>query len=430
MKEYVVGVDIGSSKVCAIAGKLDKYGKMQVMGVTSTKCSGIKRGIVVDIDSTAECIKDCIQQMDRMIDFDINDIFISIPGEICELIVNRGVVAVSSEDREIKKNDVDRVLKAAKIITISSDKEIIGVIPQQFMVDGYDNITDPIGMSGLRLEVDAQLILSQSTVINNLFKSIKKAGLNLNGMVFQPLGTANVVLKAEEMKIGTLLLDIGAENTNISVFKNGKLCYSDNLALGGNIITNDISLCLKIPFSEAEKLKVKYGSGKSNFMDEDFKIKINTNYDNIVEIDYNVLTEIITARVEEILLLIKKKLMMSEQMDNVSGVVVVGGGIALLKGCSDLCKEILDKPVRIGIPEYTGVGSPICAAAVGVVKDVVDSGKVNLCKEESLDEMRNHKSKKYEKKSIVWDDEEDEEDTEESSNGVFSKIRNFFADFF
>lgn len=430
MKEYVVGVDIGSSKVCAIAGKLDKYGKMQVMGVTSTKCSGIKRGIVVDIDSTAECIKDCIEQMERMIDFDISDIFISIPGEICELIVNRGVVAVSSEDREIKKNDVDRVLKAAKIITISSDKEIIGVIPQQFMVDGYDNITDPIGMSGLRLEVDAQLILSQSTVINNLFKSIKKAGLNLSGMVFQPLGTANVVLKDEEMKIGTLLLDIGAENTNISVFKNGKLCYSDNLALGGNIITNDISLCLRIPFSEAEKLKVNYGSGKSNFIDEDFKIKINTNYDNIVEIDYNVLTEIITARVEEILLLIKKKLMISEEMDNVSGVVVVGGGIALLKGCSDLCKEILDKPVRIGIPDYTGVGSPICAAAVGVVKDVVDSGRVNLCKEEALDEMRNHKSKKYEKKSIVWDDEKDEEDTEESSNGVFSKIRNFFADFF
>ncbi|MPN33791.1 Cell division protein FtsA [bioreactor metagenome] len=177
-------------------------------------------------------------------------------------------------------------------------------------------------------------------------------------------------------------------------------------------------------------MKVNYGSGKSNFIDEDFKIKINTNYDNIVEIDYNVLTEIITARVEEILLLIKKKLMISEEMDNVSGVVVVGGGIALLKGCSDLCKEILDKPVRIGIPDYTGVGSPICAAAVGVVKDVVDSGKVNLCKEEALDEMRNHKSKKYEKKSIVWDDEKDEEDTEESSNGVFSKIRNFFADFF
>lgn len=430
MKEYVVGVDIGSSKVCAIAGKLDKYDKMQIIGVTSTKCSGIKRGIVVDIDSTAECIKDCIEQMERMIDSDISDIFISIPGEICELVVNRGVVAVSSEDREIKKNDVDRVLKATKIITIPSDKEIIGVIPQQFIVDGYDNITDPIGMSGLRLEVDAQLILSQSTVINNLFKSIKKAGLNLNGMVFQPLGTANIVLKAEEMKIGTLLLDIGAENVNISVFKDGKLCYSDNLALGGNIITNDISLCLKIPFSEAEKLKLKYGSGKANFIDEDFKIKINTNYDNVVEIDYNVLTEIITARVEEILLLIKKKLFISEQIENISGVVVVGGGIALLNGCSDLCKKILDKPVRIGVPEYTGAGSPICAAAVGVVKDVVDSGKVNFSKEESLDEIRNHKSKRNEKKSIVWDNEDDEGDTEKSGNGVFSKIRNFFADFF
>lgn len=205
MNEYVVGIDIGSSKVCAAAGRLDKYGKIQITGITSVPCSGLKRGIVVDIDNTAEGIKNCIEQLERMVDSKITEAYISIPLEICELALNRGVVAVSSEDREIRKNDVERALKAAKIITIPSDKEIIGVIPEQFIVDGYDNITDPVGMCGLRLEVDAQIVLCQSTIISNLFKSIKKTGINIVGMVFQPLANAMSVLNNEEMKIGTLL---------------------------------------------------------------------------------------------------------------------------------------------------------------------------------------------------------------------------------
>ncbi|WP_125154644.1 cell division protein FtsA [Clostridium rectalis] len=424
MNEYVVGIDIGSSKICAAAGKLDRFGKIQVTGITSVSCNGMKKGIVVDIDNTAESIKNCIEQLERMIDYKITDAYIAIPSEICELTLNRGVVAVSSEDREIRENDVERVLKAAKIITISSDKEIIGVIPEQFIVDGYDNIMDPIGMSGVRLEVDAQIILSQSTVISNIFKSIKKSEINVKGMVFQPLASANVVLKDEEIKMGTVLLDVGAECTNITVFKDGRLLFTDVIALGGNTITNDISVCLKIPFSDAEKLKTKYGNVNNKTSGEDFKIKIDTNYDNIIEVEYSILSQIIKARVEEILYLIKKKLITCGQIDEVSGVVIVGGGIALIKGSSDLCKNILNKPVRIGYPEYVGAASPVYVSAVGIVKDVIYSGKVKLSKGNvsTDDHEDDYKS--------TWDIRNEDYSDEEKGNGILTKIKEFFTDFF
>lgn len=425
MNEYVVGIDIGSSKVCAAAGRFDKHGKIQITGITSVPCNGLKRGIVVDIDTTALGIKNCIEQLERMIDSKITEAYISIPAEICELTLNRGVVAVSSEDREIKKNDVERVLKAAKIIAIPSDKEIIGVIPEQFIVDGYDNITDPIGMCGLRLEVDAQIILCQSTVISNIFKSIKKAGISVNGMVFQPLANAMSVLNKEEMKIGALLLDIGGETTNITVFNENRLIFSDMLPIGGNTIANDISLCLKLPLSEAEKLKIKYGKIDNEASDEDFKIKINANYDNVVEVDHSLLVQIISARVEEILYLVKKKLSVNGYLDKISGIVVVGGGIALTKGSIELCKNIMDKPARVGIPEYVGAASPIYSTAVGIVKDIIDSGKVDLSQNAT---PANH-HKKNDGRS-VWQEEEDEDYDEENSSGILSKIKGFFSDFF
>ncbi|WP_315118054.1 cell division protein FtsA [uncultured Clostridium sp.] len=423
MNEYVVGIDIGSSKVCAAAGRLDRNNKIQIIGIASTPCSGLKRGIVVDIDSTAEGIIKALEQLERMIDSKIKDIYISIPGEICEITSNRGVVAVSAEDREITKNDVDRVLKAAKIISVPSDKEIVGVVPEQFVVDGYDNITDPVGMCGMRLEVDSQIIMCQSTIISNLFKSINKAGFQSKGMVFQPIATALSVIKSEEMKIGTLLLDIGAETTNISVFKDNRLVFNDKLPLGGNTITNDISLCLKLPQSEAEKVKIKYGNIADSFDNEDFKIRINANYDSIVEVSNNLLNDIIAARIEEIMYLLKKNLDLHGYLEEISGIVVVGGGISLVKGSIDICREILGKPVRIGIPEYIGAEDTMYSSAIGVVKDVISSGKVDF-KEEKVTKEK----KKSDVKSI-WNDEDDE-DNDEDDDGFFSKIKGFFTDFF
>lgn len=418
MDEYIVGLDIGSSSVCTAAGKLDKHGKVEIVGINYVPCAGIKKGVVIDIDETSEGIKNSIYQLQTMIDAKVTEVYLSIPAEICEIILNKGVVAVSSDDREIKKNDVNRALSASRIITIPSNKEIIGVIPEEYIVDGYNKIKDPIGMSGVRLEVDTQIILSESTIISNLLKCIKKAGLSVKGMVFQPMTSAISVLKEEEMETGVLLLDVGAETTNMTIFKEGKITYLDMMSIGGSIITNDISLCLKLPMSEAEKVKLKYG--KINLQkEEDFKIKINASYDNTVEISYNILNEIISFRVEELLSLVKNKLIKNEQMESISNVVIVGGGIALLKGVNGLGKDIIGKPTRIGTPEYIGTVSPLYSSAIGVVEDILNTLKTNPRDEEEFSKKR----ERYKR---------DEEETfyEEEKDGIITKIKEFFLDFF
>ncbi|BDR64044.1 cell division protein FtsA [Clostridium tetani] len=420
MDEYIVGLNIGSSSVCTAAGKLDKYGKIQIVGINYVPCTGIKKGVVIDIDETSEGIKTSIYQLQTMIDAKVTEVYLSIPAEICEIILNKGVVAVSSDDREIKKNDVSRALNASRIITIPSNKEIIGVIPEEYIVDGYNNIKDPIGMSGVRLEVDAQIILSESTIISNLLKCIKKSGLIVKGMVFQPMANAVSVLKEEETETGVLLLDAGAETTNMTVFKEGKVIYQDKISIGGNMITNDISLCLNIPMSEAEKVKLKYG--KINLQkEEDFKIKVNASYDNTVEISYNILNEIISFRVEELLSLVKKKLVKNEQMANISSIVIVGGGIALLKGVNEIGKDIMDKSTRVGMPEYIGTASPLYSSAVGVVEDVLNTLKANPIDEDN---------KEFNKKREKYNRNEEEIFYEEEKEGIISKIKEFFLDFF
>jgi cell division protein FtsA len=275
-------------------------------------------------------------------------------------------------------------------------------------------------MSGVRLEVDAQIILSESTIISNLLKCIKKAELNVKGMVFQPMANALSTLKEEETETGVLLLDVGAETTNITVFKEGKITYLDKISIGGNIITNDISLCLKLPVSEAEKVKLKYG--KINLQkEEDFKIKINASYDNAIEISYNILNEIISSRVEELLYLVKNKLIKNRQMESISNVVIVGGGIALLKGVNELGKRIIGKPTRIGTPEYIGTVSPLYSSAVGVVEDVLNTLEFNPIDEKDIE--INRKREKYQR-------EEEEVFYEEEKHGFMSKIKEFFIDFF
>lgn len=419
MNEYIIGIDVGSSKICAAAGKVDKYGRMQIMGITSANCNGVKKGIVVDIDKTSESIKQCIDSLERMVDTKITEAYICLPGGICELVWNKGVVAVASEDREIKENDIKRVLKASKIITIPSDKEIVGVIPEQYIIDGYDKIKDPVGMSGLRLEVDAQIILAQSTVVNNLFKSISKAEIKVLGIVLQPLAISQVALKEEEIQRGIALVDVGAQSTDIYIYEGSNLVSIDTIPLGGNTITNDIALCLKLPFSEAEKLKIKYGSVGEESISCDSPIEVNVDYNGKVHVDYFMLKQIIEARIEEILYLIDQKIKCSDLYEKVSGVVLVGGGLALIKGIEGFSKHILEKPIRVGAPEYIGAASPLYASAVGIVKDVADSIKDKGFMTEVKKESENSNRE--------WTEERDKKD---NNNGFVSKIKEFFTDFF
>ena len=417
MNENIVGIDLGSSKICGAVGKISSNGKLQIIGITSVVCSGLNKSVVIDIDSTAEAIKQCVTQLERMTDTQINEVYISLPGGICELVRNTGMIAISSEDREIKKYDVDRVIEAAKLISVPSDKEIVGVEPEQYIVDGYDNIKDPRGMSGTRLEVEAQVVMAKSTVVSNLLKSVKRAGIKVNGIILQPSAIAEAVLRKEEKEMGIALIDVGAETIDISIYKGGKLKYTSIVQLGGNNITNDISVCLKVPLSEGEKLKLKYGSLVKNRGTDAEKIKVKDSYDNFIEIDNDLLIDIIEARVEELLQLIKSNLLNSGLYEEISGVVIVGGGVSLFRGASELSKEILCKSVRIGSPEYVGAASPIYVTAVGIVKQAANNLKTSNISSEVSDEFS------YENK---WAKSQNKNE----KNRFASKIKDFFADFF
>lgn len=425
MNDYIIGIDVGSSNICAAAGKLDKYGKMQIMGITSFDCNGVKKGVVIDIDSTSESIRKCVYDLERMIDIKIEEAYIALPGGLSELIETKGVVAISSEDGEVKENDVKRVLKASKIVTIPNDKEIIGIIPEQYIIDGYDKIKDPVGMSGVRLEVDAQIILAQSSIINNFFKSVNKAGIKVLGLVFEPTAISRVVLKDEEIQRGVALVDIGADSINIYNYEGGKLNNITTVLIGGNSITNDISVCLKIPISSAEGLKKKYGIVGAESREKTLKIEINTDYNNKIQVDYNMLTQVIEARVEEMLSIINNKLKSLSNYESISEVVFVGGGISQIKGIQEFSRDILNKQVRIGIPNYIGASSPIYVTAVGIVEDAANSVRGRY--EKKLDKHQNNKMeniKKMEEKDIEIENEKYE------NSGFVSKIKEFFTDFF
>lgn len=418
MDEYIVGIDIGSSKICGAAGKIDKQGKLQIAGVKSVACSGLKKGIVVDIDSTSEAIRSCIEQLNRMIDKEITNVYISLPGGICELVPSQGVVAISSEDREINKNDVQRVLNAAKVISIPSNKEIIGVIPNEYIIDGFDNIKDPISMSGLKLEVDAHVILAQTTIVSNLIKSVRNSGLSVNGIALEPLVVSQIALKKDELKMGSVLLDIGADKIDISVYKDGDILYTEMIPFGGNTITNDIALCLKIPFSEADNLKLKYGSLEKPSNLAANTIKVSVGYNDIVNVNYSTLIDIIEARVEEYFILIKDSLQHSGHLEDIANVIIVGGGVSYFKGICELGRNVFNIPVRVGVPEYLGASSPVYNTAVGIIRDVTKSSSY-------AEPVR--KSKET---TVYREEQQNGRELDSEQTGVLSKIKGFLADFF
>lgn len=419
MDNYIVGLDIGSSKVCAAAGKIAKRGELEILGITSSDCKGLKKSIVVNIDKTADSIRECIEKLQMIIDVKINDIYISLPGSICGLVHNKAVIAVSSDDREIKSKDVERLLESAKLISVPSNEEIIGVEPQQFIVDGYDNIKDPIGMSGMRLEADVHVITAQSAIVNNFIKSVAKAGYNVKGICFAPKVVSNVVLSSESKELGCALVDVGAETIDITIIKNDNICYEDFLPLGGNSITNDISIGVKMPFNKAEKLKMKFAdirNGNSVYAE---KINIKLSNKEIVSIDCKFLKLIIKSRVEELYEFIKKKIIDSGYYNEISNVVIVGGGIALIRGADEIGTNILGKNVQIGSPNYVGASNPMYAGAVGIAKDI--SSSVSL----ENDEFSNFNNED-EIKSI-WN--KTGKKNQENLN-VFSKFKDFFTDLF
>lgn len=412
MGEVIGALDVGTSKVAAIIGEADTREKrMQIIGVGSCPCEGLKKGVVVDIDETAKSIISAINQAENMADININSVFTVIPGGYVSLVKNKGIIAVSGADREIKPTDVDRVLQATKVMAVPSGREIIDVFPLQYIVDGYDMIKDPVGMIGMRLEVEANIALGTTTSVQNLIKCIERAGLNTSGILLKPLASASVVLSDDEKELGVALVDVGAGVTDISVFINDNLVYTSMIPIGGAHITNDLSIGFRIPFSEAENIKKKYGQAMVSWVEEDGAVSINQMGSGVpVSINQKEIAYIVEARVQEIFSLIAEELNRSGYADKIpAGIVLTGGGLSLLKGAKELGRQILDMPVRIGAPDFIGVSSPVFSAGVGVVKYVMTNKKYASMASNAV--VRRH-----------------EQQIDFSS--VWGKIKAFFSDFF
>lgn len=417
MDKYTVGVDIGTSKICAAVGKVDRNGDLQIVGITTEPSSGVKKGVVVDIDSTADSIRNCIHQLEKIINIKITEVNLAMPSYNTEIIWNKGVVAVLSENKEVTNDDVERVIKAAKAISISIDKQIIGFEVEQFILDGHQDVIEPIGMSGSKLEVEGQVVVSPSSIFNNLVKSVDKAGYKIKNVILQPSALSDLIIGKEESSIYTSIIDVGADTIDIFVYKGSKICYTEVVPLGGNIITNDISQCLKLPFTIAERLKVKYGNIKNYETEESENIKVNLDYNDIVYVKQNELNEVIIARVEELLEIIGQKLVYSGYFENISKIVLVGGGLSFFDGISELGRKAYNKIFRIGTPQYVGTSSPVYSLTIGLLSysSSMDGEYETLVKETSNNENYSTKANNEGRKE---------------NDSFVTRLKNFFIEFF
>jgi cell division protein FtsA len=421
MGNMVVSLDIGSSKVCVLIAEMNKK-QFNILGVGTSECKGVKKGIIVDIDATVDAIKDAVKQAEQMSNREIKSVFVNIAGGYTKLYKNKGVIAVSRDDREITAEDVKRVINAAKVLSVPADKEIIDIIPEQFIVDGYDEIRDPVGMVGVRLEVDANLVVASCTTVQNIIRSVQKAGLSIDGIVVEPLGTSSVILNDDEKELGVALVDVGAETTDISVFKKGSLIFTKVIQVGGNHITNDISMICKISSADSEKIKRQYGVAHANMIKNDEVVKIS----NIAgkgekEIRLIDIAEIMDARISEMLYLVRKELEDNNLLSTLAaGVVITGGGLFNIKGIQEIAQYYFDVPIRFGYPNYIGVASPIYSAAVGIAMYALKQ------KKSSTINYFGKKPQQHTNEVAVTEDDHEEE----QKLGLLERIKEFFADFF
>lgn len=420
MNEVVVGVDIGSSKVCTIIGEYNRNNQIQIFGVGTAECKGLKKGIIVDIDNAVDAIKNSIQQAERMSNMEISHVYINIAGGHTSLVKNRGVVAVSNEDMEVTPDDIERAFEASRIISLPVDREIIGIIPLQFIVDGYDHIKDPVGMIGSRLEVEVYAVTAATVSVQNLVRSIERCGVEVSGIVMDPLASSEVILSKDERELGAALIDVGGEITDISIFQGENLVYTKAIPVGGCHITNDISIGLKIPVAEAESLKRQYGLASVSMLKSEESIKINSmGGSKTLTVSNKQLVDIIEARVQEIYYLINREMEESGYKDSLSGgIVITGGGLSFIKGSVELGSAMLNMPVRIGMPTYIGVASPIYSTGTGIVKYILSSHKSNI--------SGKHLDDEEEKESIV----KIKRQTAEKGSKIITRIKDFFTDFF
>lgn len=425
MSDIIVSLDIGSSKVRAIVGEV-KEQSINIIGVGTSESEGIRKGSIVDIDQTVQSIREAVDHAERMVGVQINEVYVSILGAHIALQHSQGVVAVSNADREITDEDIERVYQAAKVIALPPEREIISVIPQQFVVDGLDGIQDPRGMIGVRLEVEATIITGAKTAIHNLLRCIERAELVPAGLILAPLASSQLSLTKDELSMGTYLVDIGAGQTTISVFEQGNLVAISTIPIGGEYITSDISIGLRTSTEVAERIKLKYGCASSQLADVDQQFKVSrmgTNQEK--EFSQLELANIIEPRVQEIFHLINQEVVRLARRDVIAGFVLTGGTMAM-PGMLEVANQELILPARIATPDFIGVRDPGYTNGVGLVqfvsKNIRNRTSANVSKAPTAAKAKSSVSKAVPVKQKPVK-------TKSKDGGFMDKLKEFLSDF-
>ncbi len=377
-ERLVVGLDVGTTKVaCLIASVVDDF--IEIIGVGVAPSRGLEKGVVVDIGRTIQSIRKAVEEAENMADVKVREAYVGIAGKHIRSINNSAIISITRADRIITQEDVRRVIEAARAIPISPDLQIIHIIPRQYIVDGQEGITDPVGMTGTRLEADVHIVLGSVTAVHNLVRCVEAVGIGVKQIVLEPLASAMAVLSSAEKELGVVLLDCGGGTTDISVFRGGDIWFSKTIPIAGEHITNDITVGLQTPIEEAERIKKAYGTCLVDSVGDDDKIEVATlGGEGTRQVSRKKLAKIIEPRVEEVLDLAMQEVEEAGYRDLIPAGMVLTGGTSLLHGIVEFAQRRYGIPVRRGsVPKNVHgfqeiVESPIFATGVGLLKFAVE----------------------------------------------------------
>ncbi len=383
-ERIMVGLDIGTTKICAIVASIDEQERINILGVGKAPSDGLNRGVVVNIDKTVNAIKEAIAQAELASGIQVNSVNVGIAGDHIRSMRSKGVITINNRDNEITAQDVERLLEDCQRIMLPTDQQILHVIPQEFVVDGQDGISDPVGMSGMRMEAEVHIITGLVSAAKNIYRCVERAGYQVADIILEPLASSYSALDAEEKEAGVVLVDIGGGTTYVAIFQESTIRHTAVIAVAGQKVTDDIRIGLSVLDDQAESLKRKHGESYADLIQEDEVITV----PGIAgrppkEITKSILGKIIQARMEEILEIVGIEIKRSGYSDALSAGVVLTGGGSLVKNICPLANESLGMDAKIGLPlGITGglveeVNSPIYATAVGLVIHALKTGMNN-----------------------------------------------------
>lgn len=376
-QDIAVGLDIGTTKVCAIVASPDEThpNKLRILGIGRSPSEGLTRGVVTNIEKTVQSIRAAVADAEAQSGVKINAVTVGIAGDHIQSFQSRGVIAISRPDNEITKEDVDRLIEDTRRVALPLDRKIIHVIPQQFIVDGQDGIYDPVGMSGVRMEAVVHIVTGLVTAAQNIYKCVQRAGLQVNDMVLEPLASSYAVLDEQEKEVGVALLDIGGGTTDLAVFEERTIRHTAVIGIAGKKVTDDIRKGLGLLTDQAERIKIEHGFAYEPAVVDNQPILLpGIGGRPPQEIDKHLLCKVIQPRMEEILEFVAMEIKRSGYSRHLSAGVVLTGGGSLIKGTAELAKEVMGMPVKIGIPTGFAAGlireieNPIYATGVGLVQ--------------------------------------------------------------